>query len=284
MNILLVDNEAGIRDGLASFLRLKGYSVETAETANQAKWAIESGDFDLVITDWRLAEGSAETIVQACDCPVIAVSGYPEEVVPTPGLAVVLAKPVPPSRLLEEIEAVAPPPDRERDLPADTQDRVSLALAVLGDPEDVEILDDGAFVTMKIRTDALSDQQTADLELIGGDLRVWGPEGALHLELRVRRDSCPEGAVVIGGAWADWPEGGQDLVVDVSADRLPRPSEFLALLDRVREARRNGRMVHVLNAPSHLRLHAEISGRGHDMPKRGKAGPRLPEVLAQLWS
>ena len=284
MNILLIDDEAGIRDGLASFLRLKGYSVHTAESAERGKRAIELGEFDLVITDWRLAEGSAETVVQASDCPVIAMSGYPEEVVRSPGLAVVLAKPVPPSRLLEEIEALRTTPDRERDLPCDAKARVTLALAILDDPEDVDILDDGVFVTVKVTPPALSEQQIEHLELLGGDLRIWGSEEALNLELRLRCDGSPEGAVVIGGAWEQWPEAGQELAVDVSADRTPRPAEFLELLDRVRDSHRNGRSVHLLNVPEHLRLHAEISGRGHDMPKRGKAGPRLPEVLARLWS
>lgn len=283
MNLLLVDDEAGIREGLASFLRLKGYRVHTAASSCEARDRLESDTFDLVITDWRLAGGSPQTFLPLCDCPAIVMSGYPEEVV-ADGLSAVLSKPVSPHQLLEKIEALEAQPHSQTELPADTRDRVDLVLALLDDPEDVEILDDGCFTTVKVGTVDLSDERIAQVELIGGDLRVRGRSDDLRLELRLYRDGRPESVGRACSSWADWPDDQQEFAVDLSFPRVPAPGEFLELLERVKQARDGGRVVYLLNVAPHLRLYAEISGRSHDMPKREKAGPRLPEVLAELWS
>lgn len=283
MNLLLVDDEAGIREGLASFLRLKGYGVQTAGSSLEARDTLQSDAFDLVITDWRLADGSAETFLPLCDCPTIVMSGYPEEVI-ADELTTVLSKPVSPHRLLEKIEALEVHPQAQTELPADTRDRVTLVLALLGDPQDVEILDDGSFTTVKVRVVDLSDERIAQIELIGGDLRVWGPSDGQRLELRLYRNGRPASIGLACSPWADWPDDQQECAVDLSCPRVPTPAEFLQLLERVQRARDSGREVRLLNVPPHLRLYAEISGRGHDMPNREKAGPRLPEVLAELWS
>lgn len=285
MNVLLIDDEVGIREGLGAFLRLKGHRVRSAGSAAEALQEFHTDTFDLVVTDWRLPDGSGETVVAACACPVIAFSGSPEEVASTPGVRVVLQKPVSPHRLLAEVEALQTAPDRgpDRALPTDTADRVALALALIAEPDSVEVLDDGAFITVNIAVPVLPDRAIAQLELIGGDLRVWGSSPALHVELRLCRDGRPAGTWTHRG-WSEWADTDREAVVDVTADRLPSPAEFLELLDRVVRARRNGDTVHLINVPSHLRLYAEISGRDHDMPKRGKAEPRLPEVLTRLWS
>ena len=150
MNLLLVDDEAGIREGLASFLRLKGYRVHTAASSCEARDRLESDAFDLVITDWRLAGGSPQTFLPLCDCPAIVMSGYPEEVV-ADGLSAVLSKPVSPHQLLEKIEALEAQPQTQTELPADTRDRVTPVLALLDHPEDVGprgalLLSEGAFL------------------------------------------------------------------------------------------------------------------------------------------
>jgi DNA-binding response OmpR family regulator len=50
--ILVVDDEAGIRDLLAEVLRGDGYDVEVAETAAAASLRIEAIRFHVAICDW----------------------------------------------------------------------------------------------------------------------------------------------------------------------------------------------------------------------------------------
>ena len=49
--VLVVDDEMGIRNLLKAMLQKKGYGVETAESAEQAFGLLSSERFDLVITD-----------------------------------------------------------------------------------------------------------------------------------------------------------------------------------------------------------------------------------------
>ena len=50
-NILVVDDELGIRDLLSEILNDEGHSVELAENANQARLARADNNFDLVLLD-----------------------------------------------------------------------------------------------------------------------------------------------------------------------------------------------------------------------------------------
>ena len=103
------------------------------------------------------------------------------------------------------------------------RDRVTLVLALLDDPEDVEILDDGCFTTVKVRNVDLSDERIAQIELIGGDLRVRGRSDDLRLELRLYRDGRPESVGRACSSWADWPDDQQEFAVDLSFPRVPAP-------------------------------------------------------------
>ncbi len=48
-NILVVDDELGIRDLLSEILNDEGHSVDLAENAGQARAAREAGPYDLVL-------------------------------------------------------------------------------------------------------------------------------------------------------------------------------------------------------------------------------------------
>lgn len=50
-NILVVDDEAGVRDMLADALRMQQYAVSTAADGHSALRDIYEGDFDLIISD-----------------------------------------------------------------------------------------------------------------------------------------------------------------------------------------------------------------------------------------
>ncbi len=54
--LLIVDDEKNIRANLASFFQSIGHEVQTAESGRQARALIEAAPFDLVLTDFRMAE------------------------------------------------------------------------------------------------------------------------------------------------------------------------------------------------------------------------------------
>ncbi|HOJ49261.1 MAG TPA: sigma-54 dependent transcriptional regulator [Spirochaetota bacterium] len=53
-NILIVDDEKNIREGLKKTLELEGYNIETASNGEEAFEFIKNNDFDLVITDIKM--------------------------------------------------------------------------------------------------------------------------------------------------------------------------------------------------------------------------------------
>jgi two-component system OmpR family response regulator len=56
--ILVVDDEAGVRDMLADALRMQGYAVEVAADGHSALREIHDGHFDLVISDVNMPKVS----------------------------------------------------------------------------------------------------------------------------------------------------------------------------------------------------------------------------------
>jgi putative two-component system response regulator len=61
--VLVVDDEAAIRRGLACYLERAGYCVETAATVAEASSAIRGGLFQAVVVDLRLPGGSGLDIL-----------------------------------------------------------------------------------------------------------------------------------------------------------------------------------------------------------------------------
>lgn len=58
--ILVVDDDPQIRDLLTTFLQRDGYEIETADTARGAITAMESSEFDIVLTDKNMPDGSVD--------------------------------------------------------------------------------------------------------------------------------------------------------------------------------------------------------------------------------
>ncbi len=54
--LLIVDDEKNIRANLASFFQSLGHDAQTAESGREARAMIEATPFDLVLTDFRMAE------------------------------------------------------------------------------------------------------------------------------------------------------------------------------------------------------------------------------------
>lgn len=293
LNILLVEDEPGIRDGLASFLRFKGMRVTTAGSRREGLSALARDDHDVIVTDWRLGDGLGADIVAASQVPVVIASGVPEEVdAPRVEGVCVVRKPIVPADLVDRIEELARPrteaPEAgESALPTDARDRIGLLLALAGDPgpESTQVIDDGSLVSLEVR---LTSGQEAELlasmpllEQICGDIRILGDDHP-RLQARFYRDSRGDEATCILSPSETWPRENTSLAIDFDGAECS-PALFRDLVRQARESEQKGRSVAFLNVPGHLRLYLEVLGEPHDMPKRERAGPRLPEVLTELW-
>jgi DNA-binding NtrC family response regulator len=80
-SILIIDDEAAIRESLQTLLEMEGYEVQTAETGEEglARWSDRS--FDLVLLDLALPERDGLSILaemhdRAPDFPVIMITAY----------------------------------------------------------------------------------------------------------------------------------------------------------------------------------------------------------------
>jgi PAS domain S-box-containing protein len=63
--ILLVEDEPGVRNAMRMLLRIEGYEVITAATADEALARLDSEQFDLLVTDYHLEGGRTGTQVIA---------------------------------------------------------------------------------------------------------------------------------------------------------------------------------------------------------------------------
>ncbi|MDF1485913.1 response regulator [Ramlibacter sp. H39-3-26] len=81
-NILVVDDELGIRDLLSEILNDEGHTVELAENAAQARLARSAAAFDLVLLDIWMPDTDGVTLLKewasagALTMPVIMMSGH----------------------------------------------------------------------------------------------------------------------------------------------------------------------------------------------------------------
>jgi DNA-binding NtrC family response regulator len=79
--ILIVDDDAVIREGLRRILKVEGYLVETVHNGRLALDRIREGDFDLMITDLKMPGMNGIEVLQAIqschpELPVIMITGY----------------------------------------------------------------------------------------------------------------------------------------------------------------------------------------------------------------
>lgn len=111
--ILVVDDEAGIRDLLAEILADEGYSVDLAANATEARQARNAGRPDLVLLDIWMPDTDGVTLLKEwgrngqLDMPVVMMSGHAtiDTAVEATrvGAADFLEKPVALARLLETV-------------------------------------------------------------------------------------------------------------------------------------------------------------------------------------
>jgi DNA-binding NtrC family response regulator len=81
MNILVVDDESVIREGLTRILEGGAFAVETAKNGHAAIEFLQQKEFDLIITDLKMPGMSGFEVLNAVkilqpDTPVIMITGY----------------------------------------------------------------------------------------------------------------------------------------------------------------------------------------------------------------
>ncbi|HTP86375.1 MAG TPA: sigma-54 dependent transcriptional regulator [Bryobacteraceae bacterium] len=79
--ILVVDDEADIRESLETLLEIEGYSVDLAQNATEGLRKIESGHYDLVLLDLMMPDRSGMDVLKDArerdiDTPIIMITAY----------------------------------------------------------------------------------------------------------------------------------------------------------------------------------------------------------------
>lgn len=113
LNVLVVDDEAVIRDGLLRILDGERFAVETCRSGHIAIELMQQKEFELIITDLKMPGMNGIEVLKAVkalqpDVPVIMITGY--ATVDTAvdamrnGAVDYVAKPFTPEQILEKIE------------------------------------------------------------------------------------------------------------------------------------------------------------------------------------
>ena len=80
-NILIIDDEKNIREGLSASLEMEGYNTVLAENGKEGLELFAKGDIDLVITDLRMPQVTGEEVLDKIisgspGVPVIVLTGH----------------------------------------------------------------------------------------------------------------------------------------------------------------------------------------------------------------
>jgi DNA-binding response OmpR family regulator len=79
--VLVVEDDLSVRRPLVKFLEMHGFSVTTAETADEGLKALKKHAFIAAVVDLRLRQGSGRDVVAAAppNIPILIFSGVPSE-------------------------------------------------------------------------------------------------------------------------------------------------------------------------------------------------------------
>jgi DNA-binding response OmpR family regulator len=79
--VLVVEDDLSVRRPLVKFLEMHGFSVTTAETAEEGLKALKKHSFIAAVVDLRLRQGSGRDVVAAAppNIPILIFSGVPSE-------------------------------------------------------------------------------------------------------------------------------------------------------------------------------------------------------------
>lgn len=108
-DVLVVDDDAGVRDVLAGILSDAGYVVDAAETLAEAKQLISESRYGVVLADWRLPDGDGShvaNLAMAAGSYAFVMSGYLAKMLPgNVDARQTLMKPITRAELLATVRA-----------------------------------------------------------------------------------------------------------------------------------------------------------------------------------
>jgi DNA-binding response OmpR family regulator len=80
-SVLVVEDDVSVRRPLVKFLEMHGFTVATADAADEGLDALKQQRFAAAVVDLRLKRGSGRDVVVSApaDIPVIIFSGVPSE-------------------------------------------------------------------------------------------------------------------------------------------------------------------------------------------------------------
>lgn len=121
MRVLVVDDDASVRETLSELLRAFGHHVTTAGDYAEAASMLEHPSWDVMLVDQMLPGGSGQKLALAArDRGIGAVlcSGHPHQIAEMQRQGIAhLAKPFSGTTLDAALAAVAPPADQHTILP-----------------------------------------------------------------------------------------------------------------------------------------------------------------------
>jgi DNA-binding NtrC family response regulator len=115
-SILVVDDDTAMREMMALALRKEGFDVQIAASADEARQAVGSRDFDIIVTDIYLGDGTGLELLEHCReaCPkarviLVTAHGTVETAASARRLGVFdyLAKPFEVESLVDRVRAAA---------------------------------------------------------------------------------------------------------------------------------------------------------------------------------
>ncbi|MFK7790244.1 MAG: response regulator [Phycisphaeraceae bacterium] len=109
--ILIVDNDEGVCQALATRLEDAGYTCKTASSGAQGLALFQHGHIGLVITDMNMPHGDGASLIQSirkqADTPIVVVSGfynvYEQDLANYPGVTL-FKKPFEAASLIDLVE------------------------------------------------------------------------------------------------------------------------------------------------------------------------------------
>ena len=177
-NILLVEDDLSLIDGLEFFLLKNGFNVNIARTINEAFLMIKNQKYDLLILDLTLPDGSGfeicKKVRQSSTVPIIFLTASDEEVNVVMGLDIggddYITKPFKLNELVSRINAL-------------------LRRAKLSGPEQIELQSNG--ITVKLQESRVW-KDNHDIELTTAEYRllcmlIQNPNIVLTRELILNR-------------------------------------------------------------------------------------------------
>ena len=110
LHILVVDDAPVVREPVAAYLRIEGYTVETAANGREGLEKFRTGQFNVVVTDRKMPEMNGDQLAAAIkqiapNTPVIMMTGSPPRE-NSAGVDAIVNKPCTPTDLREALAKV----------------------------------------------------------------------------------------------------------------------------------------------------------------------------------